>query len=125
MRIARSENGHFMATVTINGKDIPMLIDSGASVTSISTETARAVGITVDMSGFPVIVETANGMVDARRAIAGAFSVGPIKRKDFPIHVGDGIGDEGLLGMNFLNTLAGWRVEGSTMILNPESPGVK
>jgi aspartyl protease family protein len=123
MRIARSDNGHFMVTVSINGRDTRMLIDSGASVTSISTAKARELGIEVDMSGFPVIVETANGMAEARRATANTLSVGPIKRTDFPIQVGDGIGDEGLLGMNFLDTLGGWRVEGSTMILNPTPSG--
>jgi aspartyl protease family protein len=121
LRIPRNDNGHFMITVQMNGKDARMLIDSGATITSISTETARKLGIEVDTGGFPVIVETANGMAEARRARLETLRVGPITRGDFAIHVGDGIGEEGLLGMNFLDTLGSWRVEGSMMILNPEA----
>ncbi|MEO5577873.1 MAG: TIGR02281 family clan AA aspartic protease, partial [Sphingomicrobium sp.] len=46
------------------------------------------------------------------------FVVGPIARTDFTIHVNYG-DDSNVLGMNFLSSLASWRVEGNTLVLQP------
>ena len=54
-----------------------------------------------------------------QRARLERLNVGPIKRQDFPVLVSDTLGDTNLLGMNLLNTLKGWRVEGDTLVLNP------
>ena len=40
-------------------------------------------------------------------------------REDFPVLVSESFGDVNLLGMDFLSSLKGWRVEGETMVLNP------
>ena len=119
LRVARDAAGHFSVTASVNGRDVRFMIDSGATTTSMSTQAAQAAGIDVSEGGFPVIIETANGTAEARRARVDRLKIGPISRHDFPILVSETLGETNLLGMNFLNTLKGWRVEGDTLVLNP------
>ncbi len=119
LRIRRGEDGHYSVTAKVNGKDVRFLIDTGATVTSMSTQAASAAGVDVSESGFPVIVETANGSVEMRRAHIAALNIGPIASEDLPILISDGLGQTNLLGMNFLSSLKGWRVEGTELVLNP------
>ncbi len=119
LRVPRDANGHFSVTASVNGRDVRFMIDSGATTTSMSTAGARTAGIDVSEAGFPVIVETANGTAEMRRARINRLSVGPIAREDFPVLFSDTLGETNLLGMNFLDTLKGWRVEGDTLVLNP------
>lgn len=119
LRIPKDPSGHFSVTATVNGHEVRFMVDSGATTTSMSLGAAKAANVDVSTSGFPVIVETANGTTEMQRARLQRLSIGPIKRQDFPVLVSDTLGDTNLLGMNFLNTLKGWRVEGDTLVLNP------
>lgn len=119
LRLRKAEDGHFYADVTLNTHQIRMLVDSGATTTSLSAQTAADAQIDVSTSGFPVIIETANGTAEARRARVARIKVGPIERADWPVLVGDNLGEMNLLGMDFLSSLKGWRVEGDEMLLNP------
>ncbi len=119
LRIPKDPSGHFSVTATVNGREVRFMVDSGATTTSMSLGAAKATNVDVSTSGFPVIVETANGTTEMQRARLQRLSIGPIKRQDFPVLVSDTLGDTNLLGMNFLNTLKGWRVEGDTLVLNP------
>ncbi len=116
LRIPMAEDGHFWIDASVNGHEAPFLVDSGASYTTISRETANAAGVE---TGIRVaMVETANGTVQMRKARADSFTVGAIQRSDFPIQVNDH-DDGNVLGMNFLSSLAGWRVEGNYLVLRP------
>lgn len=117
--IQRADDGHFWTNVTINGHPQRMLIDSGATVTAISADTARAAGIEVN-DPFGTIIETANGTVTAKRASARSFDVGPIHASDLAVSIAPSLND-GLIGMNFLSSLKSWRVEGDRMILEPRA----
>jgi aspartyl protease family protein len=116
-RIQASEDGHYYVNAMVNGRSLRFLIDSGATITSLSRKDAEAVGITLDGMGYPVIVETANGMAEAQRADVERFELGPIKRTDMRVHVMNKLGDTNLLGVDFLSSLKSWRVEGRTLIL--------
>jgi aspartyl protease family protein len=119
VRITKGEDGHFHVDSEINGRSVRFLIDSGATQTALSVGAAQTGGVEVLQSGFPVSIDTANGSTTARRARIARLSVGPITREDFPVLVSESFGDVSLLGMDFLSSLKGWRVEGETMILNP------
>lgn len=118
VRIRQSEDGHFWVDAEVNGHAVRFLVDSGATVTAISSETARRVGIAPG-GGFPVAVGTANGMIMVKRGRADRIEVGSIVRTDLPVHVSDTLGDTDLLGMNFLSTLSGWSIEGRSLVLRP------
>lgn len=119
VRIAAAPDGHYYASVTINGTARRMLIDSGATTTALSTETAKAAGVDVDTQGFGEMIETANGTIIASRARIRELRVGGIVANDLAATVSPELGDTDLLGMNFLEQLASWRVEGRTLVLQP------
>lgn len=117
VEIPRGEGGHFWAEVSINGITKRMLIDTGATNTSITRDTAKQAGIEVD-DNFGVMVSTANGTVVNQRATIARLSLASITARDMPVLVGDNLGDD-LLGIDFLNQLKSWRAEGNRLILEP------
>lgn len=122
MRLDMASDGHFWATASINGVSRRMLVDSGATTTSLSHATAKAAGLDLEQSPFPVQLDTANGMVMARTSSIDRLVIGPIQATDLRVIVSDRFGTD-ILGMNFLSRLGSWRVEDRTLILNPGSPG--
>jgi len=123
VRIAMSEDGHFWARVQLNGYARRMLIDSGATVTALSQETARRAGIKVGEDGFPVVIETANGSVKAERGRVARLAIAGLETRDLSVVVSPAFGDMDVLGMNFLSRLGSWRVEGRTLVLDPRREG--
>lgn len=117
VRIAQSDDGHYWATGNINGHDVRFLIDSGATITAISTDMARAAGLNIDSDGPGVMLETANGSIVARRSSAASIAVGAIRLNDLSLVVSDAFGSTNVLGMNFLSRLKSWRVENGEMVL--------
>lgn len=120
VHVRMASDGHFWVSAEINGVRRRMLVDSGASTTALSSATARAARIVPDDSPFPVMIDTANGQVTARLATAERLSIGAIDARDLPVVVADAFGDTDVIGMNFLSRLAAWRVEGRTLILQPQ-----
>ena len=116
VRLAMRADGHFWVNASVNGHYAPFLVDSGASITTISPAVAAAAQIAVGMR--VARVETANGSVQMAVAKAERFELGPIVRNNFTIHVSNRY-DTNVLGMNFLSSLASWRVEGNTLVLQP------
>lgn len=117
--IRRDADGHFWVNASVNGVAMRFLVDSGATTTSVSREFARRAKLDVDTGGFPVLVDTANGEAMMTRGKIDRLIVGSIVVEDHGILVGDGIGDVGVLGMNFLSNLHSWRVEGTKLTLEP------
>jgi aspartyl protease family protein len=116
LRIPMADDGHFWLDASINGQDAPFLVDSGASVTTLSRETANAAGIKADTD--MTFIETANGTVRVSAARAERFEIGPIARDGLAVQINDH-DDSNVLGMNFLSSLASWRVEGRYLVLRP------
>ncbi len=119
VRIPMAQDGHFYARATINGTERVLLVDSGASFTSLSADTASAAKVAID-SGEPKIpLETANGQVMAQPATIDELRIGGITARDAPAVVSAAFGDQNVVGMSFLSRLKSWRVEGKTLILTP------
>lgn len=118
-RIPMSRDGHFWAQATINGVERRMLIDSGATVTALSQQTADLVGVEADAGALPVMIRTANGTVAAKTGSVDSLAFGGIEASNLKVVIGAGLGNIDVLGMNFLSQLSSWRVEGKTLILSP------
>lgn len=116
LRIPIGEDGHFWVDATINGRPLRMMVDSGASVTTVSRSFADSAGVPVN--GRRTVVQTAAGPVSSIQSSADSLEIGPIKRTDFPIDVNEH-DNVNLLGMNFLRSLSSWRVEGTYLVLQP------
>ena len=115
VRIPMAEDGHFWATGTVNGREARFLVDSGASTTTLAAELARKAGIEGRGRDF---ITTANGRAEVSRGRAGRLQVASIERADFPVLI-NANDDTNVLGMNFLSSLASWRVEGTYLVLRP------
>jgi aspartyl protease family protein len=119
LRINKSLDGHFWVEALVNGRSLRFLIDSGASITAVSENAAIGAGLNIDQSGFPMVLMTANGPVEARRSNIAMLEIGPLRASDLTIVVSPAFGGVNVLGMNFLSQLKSWRVEGDEMILEP------
>jgi len=115
IRIRRAEDGHFWVDGELNGRPVRFLVDSGATITTITGDTAERVGIERD-GGFGVMVDTANGTTLVDRGRAERVRIGPIERSGLAVHIARGESIN-VIGMNFLSTLSAWGVEGSTLRL--------
>ena len=122
LRVRMSPDGHFWVVASINGAKRRMLIDSGATVTAISTATAREAGVETGKGIAPVILRTANGAAPAQTGAIDELRVGNIVARNLRVVSAPGLGDLDVLGMNFLSKLESWRVEGRTLILVPHHP---
>jgi len=121
LRVRMSPDGHFWVNAKINGVERPMLIDSGATVTALSTDTARASGVDTGMGLAPVVLRTANGATPAETGTVDELRVGNIVARDLKVVSAPGL-DLDVIGMNFLSELESWRVEGGTLVLVPHHP---
>ena len=116
VRIPIADDGHFWVSAKLNGRDVRFMVDSGASITTVSRDTAVSAGMPI--GNEHVIVNTANGPARATKGYAGRLQIGSIARTDFPVDINEN-DDTNLLGMNFLSTLQSWRVEGTYLVLQP------
>lgn len=119
LRIPMAEDGHFWIRGRINGSEQRFLVDSGATSTALSVAAANAAGVEIESGGFPVMLNTANGTIEARRAVVNELAIGPIRSRALGVVVSPAFGNTNVLGMNFLSSLESWRVEGRTLVLEP------
>jgi aspartyl protease family protein len=109
-----ANDGHFWVNADINGQQVRFLIDSGASITTVSRTTADQAGLETGMRVEHV--ETANGTVLMRKSRAERLIVGPIERQDIGVNVNESDATN-VLGMNFLSSLTRWSVEGRSLVM--------
>ena len=122
VRIRMASDGHFWADATLNGVKRRMLIDSGATITAISEDTASAARVGKDAVPVPVVLRTANGLAPARSGSVEELRLGNIVARDLKVVISPAFGDMDVIGMNLLSKLASWRVEGRTLVLVPNHP---
>lgn len=119
MTLRKASDGHFWVTADVNGTPVRFMVDSGASYTAMSTDAARRANVEPDRFSMKMVLNTANGIVEADRATVRELQVGTLQMRDHAVVIASAFGDTNLLGMNFLSALESWRVEGSSMILVP------
>ena len=122
LRVRMASDGHFWVIASINGVKTRMLIDSGATITALSEQTAHEAGIDTGTGLAPVVLHTANGAATAETGKIDELRVGNIVARNLRIVTAPGLGGLDVLGMNFLSKLESWRVEGRTLILVPHHP---
>lgn len=121
-RVPMQSDGHFWISATVNGVNRDFLVDTGATLTAISPETAEAARLKANPLNRSVLMRTANGTVEARLATIDELRMGSVVARELDAVVAPGIGDTNVIGMNLLSRLASWRVEGRTLILVPHHP---
>lgn len=113
-------DGHFRAVAQINGQDLSVMIDTGATYTSIEEAAARKLKIAPDNSRPPTELGTANGTISARFGMADELRMGAISaRKVTVLIIPDTNSPVAVIGMDLLSRMEGWRVENGKLILSP------
>ena len=118
MQIARGQAGEFALHAKINGVKAPMVIDTGATSVVLTWETAKAIGLPIEMLEYNVDVETAGGHTKAARLTLDRLAVGGLVEKSVPaLVVPRGQMKTNLLGMSFLDRLESWGVQADRLML--------
>jgi aspartyl protease family protein len=98
--------GNYITQVQIDGRDVPMLIDTGASYLALTSEDASELGIHPAASEFTLHMQTANGISTAARTWLPHVRVGMVEAHDVEaIVMAPGASRTSLLGMSFLGKL--------------------
>lgn len=100
--IPRAHDGHFYTPGSINGREVMFLVDTGASLVSVSEPLAQAASVN---GGVPTTFHTANGERSGRVVDGVVVSVGPLRVSNVRVGVGLSLGDDNqaLLGQSFLS----------------------
>ena len=121
-RVQLAPDGHYWLRAEINGHPANFLVDTGATLTAVSSETATAAGLEPREAGLPVRMQTANGAVAAELTTIDELRFGNVVARGLDAVIAPGLGPTNVIGMNFLSRLASVRLEGDTMILVPHNP---
>lgn len=111
-------NGHFFVQALMNGRALPMMVDTGATACAFSEEDAERIGIRLTPGDFTGVWNTANGTVRVAPVRIGVVQVGSIAVRDVEaVVIPRGRLGTSLLGMSFLRRLRDFSVSGGTMTL--------
>lgn len=118
VELRASGNGHFQARADINGRGLPVMVDTGASLVVLTYEDAQAAGVYVKPSDFTQPVSTANGTSRVAPITLDRISIGDITVRNVRAAVaGPGLLKQTLLGMSFLNKLQRVDMRDGMMVL--------
>ena len=110
--------GHFTVNVSIGGRSLAFLVDTGASTVVLKRDDARQLGINLNDREYVVPVQTANGVTYAARVRLRNLKVGPISVNNVEALVAKpGTLKENLLGMSFLSRLRSYEFSGEFLTL--------
>jgi aspartyl protease family protein len=110
-------HGHFVLDAVVNGVPITFLVDTGASAIVLSPEDARALGFLARHLEFSRRFRTANGEVRAAPVRLRELRIGQFSLYDVEAAVNEAPIGISLLGMGFLEELAGYEVADRRLIL--------
>ncbi len=112
MEILRQANGHFYVPGTLDAIPVTFMVDTGASVTSITGDLARQAGI---RNCKEVQFRTANGAANGCIALVPRMTLGNFTVENITVAVMDNL-DSNLLGTNVLRNFEISQNEGSMLI---------
>ncbi|MDN3644977.1 TIGR02281 family clan AA aspartic protease [Pontixanthobacter aestiaquae] len=121
-RIPLAPDGHYWLVAQVNGEPVRFMVDTGATLTAVSSKVADRVGMKPRAGGLPVQLSTANGTASAYVATMDELRFGNVAARGLDVIIAPNLGDTSVIGMNLLSRLKGWRVEDGVMILTPNNP---
>jgi clan AA aspartic protease (TIGR02281 family) len=118
VQISRGQSGDFALQAKINGVNVPMVIDTGATSVVLTYETAKAAGLPLELLEYDVEVQTAGGHTRAARLTLDRLAIGKLVERSIPaLVVPRGQMKTNLLGMSFLDRLESWEVRADRLML--------
>ncbi len=110
-------DGHYHATVVVNGTPIDFIVDTGASDIVLTRADAARAGI--DLAGLTFFgqAQTANGSVETAPVTLDNVTFGPVTDTDVRAVVNGGEMAGSLLGMAYLHRFSRIEIEAGTLVL--------
>ncbi len=113
-----AENGHFYSTATVNGREIEVIVDTGATAVALTYEDADRIGIIVQDSDYTHVSQTANGEARIAPVTIDEIRIGDISVRNVEGFVTEpGKLFQTLLGMSFLQRLTRLDIRGRELVL--------
>jgi len=112
-----NELGHVVLDAAINGAPIRMLVDTGASLVTLTQEDARAAGIDADHLAYNARVSTANGFARMAPVTLREIRIGQLSIYNVPAAVLGNLSIS-LLGMSFLSRLQGYEMRDGKLTIS-------
>ena len=117
--VAKAADGHFWAQGMVNGVPIRFLVDTGASVVSLTPQDAQRLGVEIGGLTYDLPVRLAGGDGLAARVRLDSVSVGGVQEPGVEaLVVGRGL-PASLLGMSYLGRLSRFEATPDALVLRP------
>ena len=117
VELRRGADGHFQATLEINGEPIRFIVDTGATEIVLARADAAKAGLALDALVFSGRAITANGPVPTARVRLDSVTLGDVTARNLPASVTAGALQTSLLGMTYLNRFERIEISGDRMRL--------
>jgi aspartyl protease family protein len=118
VQVGRGDTGEFALQARINGVAAPMVIDTGATSVVLTYETAKVLGLPLELLEYDVDVETAGGHTKAAQLTLDRLAIGKLEERSIPaLVVPRGQMKTNLLGMSFLDRLESWEVHADRLTM--------
>jgi aspartyl protease family protein len=116
--IAADAGGQYRGKALIDGQDVDVMVDTGATVVSLTAETAARLGVVADPSRPRWRMSTANGVALASPVTLKSVSLGAIYMGDVQaVVMPPGAASINLLGASFLKRLVSVEQRGGVLVL--------
>lgn len=116
VEIPRSPDGHYYLRLQVNGQDLQLMADTGATHIVLSPEDAARLGFDPGRLNYLGEANTANGVVRTARISLDQVSLGPFQDDAVTAYVNEAAMDGSLLGMEYLGRFS-IQISGDRMIL--------
>ena len=118
LKIPADASGHFITRAEINGRDVEVLVDTGATLVALPQSVARRAGLSIRKDDFTASVTTANGSIAAAPVVVKDLRLGAIRLSEVDaIVLPDASLSKALLGMSALRKLERFDISGDTLVL--------
>ncbi|MXP32795.1 TIGR02281 family clan AA aspartic protease [Erythrobacter jejuensis] len=121
-RVPLAADGHYWLQAEINGTRANFLVDTGATLTALSSETAQKAGIEPRRDRLPVSMSTANGTIRVAMTTIDEMRFGNVAARGLDAVIAPNLGETNVIGMNLLSRLAEWKVQNGVLVLVPNNP---
>ena len=115
--LPRADDGHFYADVTVDGRSVNMMVDTGASIVALTADDAAAAGVRWTENEVRPVARGANGTVLGVPVMLERVQLGQLEAQEIEaVIIPEGL-DVSLLGQSFLSKIQRVEIEQDRMLL--------
>jgi len=116
LALRAQSDGHVFVKAAVNGAEIPFIVDTGATLVSLTYADALKAGVAGNLN-YTIPINVANGIAKAARITLREIRIDQLAVDNVDGMVVQGNGGISLLGQSFLKRLQGYEMHGDTLTL--------